>query len=196
MDMANSALELSERYGFNEWLGYARMHRAYVLACQGDLAALKDLEGIVEDLYDGNSDNSWAHSLYTLAEAQLKCGNMHAALASAERAIAVCEKRVGRYIEPDCHRMRGELLILLGRQEAGIESLQRSLALARRDGAHYLTMRTLCSLIDHAPAADKPGFREALGAVLAQNIRGETPHIQAARSRLQLDSDSALRSFA
>ncbi len=196
MDMATSALELSERYGFSEWLSYARMHRAYVSACQGDLAALGDLEEIVEGLYDGNSDNSWAHSLYTLAEAQLKCGNMQAALESIERAIAVCEKRVGRYIEPDCHRIRGELLILLGRQEEGVQSLQRSLALARRDGAHYLAMRALCSLIDHAPAADKQGFRDALGAVLANNIRGETPHIQAARSRLQVGAETALRSLA
>ncbi|MCP5181339.1 MAG: AAA family ATPase [Pseudomonadales bacterium] len=184
-ETADTAEAVCSKQGFGEWLGYARMHAAYALAREGDAQGLRDMERLVAELYNGRGENSWAHSLMTLAEVQLLHGDAKSALHTIEQALRICRDRVGRYAEADCHRVHAEILLNMKQGTKARAALARAAATARADGAYYPLMRTLTRWLQIEP---QNGLEAQLDDVLNKHIHGVTRHVQDARALLSAEA--------
>jgi hypothetical protein len=81
---------------------------------------------------------------------------------TVEQALRDSAEHQERYIEPELHRVRGELLIEANRDADGVAALERALATAVAGGARALTLRALLALdrteeIDRLLAELDPG---------------------------------------
>jgi len=120
-----------------------------------------------------------------MALAQMQCGHVQEARQSLERAIEICEKQIGRFIEPECHRLLGELNLVSGSTADAVDCFRTAYDMAQRDGSFYLAMRALTSLLQHDSGGDQEGRASALMSILETGVTGDTPHIRAARELLR-----------
>jgi tetratricopeptide (TPR) repeat protein len=106
------------------------------------LAALGCVEEALRDLSDGLAKLQATGAVTTvpvhrtsLAQALVKAGRPTDGLEQLDEAERQIEATQERWRESDTHRVRGELLILLGDSALAEQSLQRSISVARRQTA-------------------------------------------------------------
>jgi tetratricopeptide (TPR) repeat protein len=80
------------------------------------------------------------------AQAYALAGDREAALGDIDAALEFTEQTGQRYLESELHRLRGEFLHALGREVDAEQCIQRSLTVARRQGARILELRAGLSL--------------------------------------------------
>jgi predicted ATPase len=84
--------------------------------------------------------------LGTLAETQIRAGQVEEGLATFERVFARIEETDERYLEAELNRIHGELMLLLGDQDRAEASLQKAFEVARQQGAKSWELRIATSL--------------------------------------------------
>jgi adenylate cyclase len=124
-----------------------------------------------------------ATSLY--AGRCLQNGRMAEGLAAVDEMLALCRKGIGRLVEPEFHRLRGGFLSVESPDEAEA-CYQRSLEVAREQGAASLELRAAVSLARHWQQRGRAAeARELVAAVYGGFTEGfDTPDLREAAALL------------
>ncbi len=140
--------------GVRDCAAVARIFRGWALACQGGG------EPAVTELEEGLASQSNAgfrilSPLYRslLGDAYRQMGRLDDALATMQEGLDEVEATGQRFYEAELHRMRGELLLALGRHGDGESSLRRAVAVARDQGALPFRLRAEAALARLAAAS-------------------------------------------
>jgi class 3 adenylate cyclase/predicted ATPase len=175
LPLAEAVVKLAREHDMTLYTAYGRfLHpwaRWHLGDREGGLAAMRG--GIAECQDMGNV-------LYTtlfetaLAEAEAEAGEIDAALATIDHAVALTERTGQRWNEADTHRARGE--ILLKRDPANIapaeEAFLTAIAIAQRQKARSFELRAALSLAKLYQSTGRPADAHA---VLVPALEGFSP---------------------
>jgi tetratricopeptide (TPR) repeat protein len=81
-----------------------------------------------------------------LANAYLANGRASEGMAAVNEGLALCRSSGVRMLESEIHRLKGELLLIDGKDEAAAQSFRDAIELARRQGAKSWELRATTSL--------------------------------------------------
>ena len=146
--LAESALSLSAEQGFPDYFGEATIFRGWALAKQGQVEA-----GIEEMLQGTDPERALPHDverpyfLSLLAEIHWQEGRSAEGLKILAEALRPTKKRKAHYWDAEMQRLKGEMLLSQGMDQAAVEQhYQRAIEVARRQGAKLLELRATMSL--------------------------------------------------
>jgi adenylate cyclase len=142
---AESAIALSNEYGFPFWLAVGTTLRGWGLSGRGKSAEgiAQILEGIARHQATGAmTAESWSYAL--LAEAYERAGRVEEGLEALTRALEVMHSTGEGFYEAEVHRLKGELLLKQDASEARI-CLQRAIEVARKQDARSPELRATTS---------------------------------------------------
>jgi len=108
-------------------------------------------------------------------------GEFEGALSSLDEALAIMRETNERYHEAEIHRLQGELLLMRdGRTAAARLCFQRSLDVARRQGARSIELKAAASIARACAREGRPKQgRDTLGPVLSWFTEGlDTPDLR------------------
>jgi DNA-binding SARP family transcriptional activator/predicted ATPase len=146
---AEEAVEFADAKGFGLYGGLARAFLGWVRSEQGDPRT--GSTEIDDGLAMMEGTGAWMLHTFFLGlrgEAEWAAGQAERALASVEEALRLVKTTGEAFYQPELHRLRGELLLVLASGDlADIErELRTALALAREQGSTMLERRALDSL--------------------------------------------------
>ncbi|MBM3274830.1 MAG: hypothetical protein FJZ00_06735 [Candidatus Sericytochromatia bacterium] len=146
---ADEALTLSTDHGFDFWIGWARIMRAWAGAerARADEAAEEILQGLSAWRASG-SQLGKTYFCFLLADAQARAGDRTTAIATLNDALAFADRAEERWWQPELCRLRGELERQGGDQAVPERFLQEALSWAQRLGSPPLVARATASLPD------------------------------------------------
>ncbi len=102
------------------------------------------------------------YTLLLLARARGMVGELHEGRAATREGLALSQRRNQRYLEAELWRVDGELAYRRGESEAAA-SLRRAVEVAEAQGASWLELRALHSLVSRYP---DHALREQLGELV------------------------------
>ncbi len=149
-ELAGVTAELTDQRGLEWQRGWAHMWLGWAQAANGEPRPGARRIGDVLDRWAATGENlARTHGLALRAQALALAGDRDAALDDIDAALEFTERTGQRYLESELHRLRGEFLHALGRVADASRCLQRSFAVARRQGARILELRAAVSLARH-----------------------------------------------
>ena len=146
---AEEALRISDEQGFGFWLAIATMTRGSALILDGET------ERGINELRRGMNltrasgarllDSQYAS---ILGEGLLRLGQFQEALSVVETGIAQANETETRFVEPELHRLKGEIVLGLSPspRDTVRECFLHSLALAEQQGSRAASLRGAMSL--------------------------------------------------
>ncbi|MFN2166518.1 MAG: ATP-binding protein, partial [Anaerolineae bacterium] len=143
---AAELIELPKQQGFWGWLTCGIRYRGEALAVLGQLQ-----EGLVQ-MREGVTDEAGFVRLYLsgtlghLALAQGMTGHPLEGLTTLEEALAIVERTGERHWAAELHRLRGELLLMVGREAEAEASYLKAVEIARQQSAKSWELRATVSL--------------------------------------------------
>jgi predicted ATPase len=131
-----------------------------------------------------------------MASAHASLCQAEAGLILLDEAIQMAETTSERFFEAELYRLRGNMLLMLGRREEGEAELHRSLRIARQQGARWWELRAAISFAKHLQGSGE--YREAnsvLQPVYSWFVEGlDGPDLKEARKLVdELREQSALQ---
>jgi len=162
---AETALALSNEYGFPFWSSVATILRGWALSEGGKSTEgiAQTLEGIaIHQATGAKTAESWSYAL--LAEAHVRVGRIKEGFEALTHALAVMHSTGESFYEAEVHRLKGELLLSQNISEARIR-LQRAIDVARKQGAKSLELRATTSF---ARLLAVEGCRDEARTILAE----------------------------
>ena len=147
---ADEAIAVSLEHGLASPGQRARFCRGALLAQNGDPEAGIELMRKAIAATEGNSERN-RRTLYLshLASAHARLSQPEVALDLLNDAIRTAEATSERFFEAELHRIRGEILLTLGRRGEVEASLRRGLTIARHQQARWWELRAATSLAKH-----------------------------------------------
>jgi ATP/maltotriose-dependent transcriptional regulator MalT len=133
--------------------------RGWLDVCEGSAGGI---ERIVQSVARSRTDGQSIHLTYTLlllARARGLAGELHEGRAVTREGLSLTHRRNQRYLEAELWRVDGELAYRRGESDA-VASLHRAVEVAGRQGASWLALRALHSLVSRYP---DQALREQLG---------------------------------
>jgi predicted ATPase len=128
----------------------------------------------------------WTLYLGHVASAHASLGQPEAGLILLDEAIQTAEITSERFFEAELYRLRGNMLLMLGRRDEGESELHRALTIAQQQQARWWELRTAISLARHLQG--KGEYREAysvLQPVYSWFVEGfDRPDLKEARALL------------
>jgi len=162
---AEAAITVAVEHGLPTWEGWAGCLLGWALARQGQpQAGIAQMRRSMDTYRVTGGTVDTPHLLALLAEAHWAAGEGEEALGALAEALAMAEQTGERVYEAEMHRLRGELLLDMGRRgdgetrghgdkEAGIKTeaqaeacFRRALEVARGQEARSLELRAAMSL--------------------------------------------------
>jgi tetratricopeptide (TPR) repeat protein len=187
-ELGETCVRLCAGQGFSYWLAGGEFCRGWGLAQQ------RQVDDGIALMHRGIADfrvtGEVAHTqrLADLAWICGKVGRTEEGLALLDDALATVHRNSERFYEAEIHRVRGELLLSQGADEAEAEAcFQRAIEIARRQSAKMWELRATASL---CRLWQKQGKRKKARKRLAQ-VYGwfsegfDTPDLQEARALLE-----------
>jgi AAA ATPase-like protein/transcriptional activator len=182
---AEEALELATDFYFRAW---AAILVAYAETLGSpEPAGLARLCGAIASFKDTGARLRLPYYLALLADAQLRAGEAAAGLDAVEEALSRGHETSERWWDAELHRLRAELLLRGGAEEAEAEAaLKRALDIARGQQARSLELRAARALAGlWAGSGRTAEARELLAPVYSSFTEGlATPDLRAARDLL------------
>ncbi len=171
---------------FEHW---ANFNRGALLARLGNAE-----EGIkLMQLATANADTRQSpmfrpFQLQCIAGAYLQLGNFKQAIIKLDEGLSVVKKTGENWSEPSLRRVRGEVLIALGRRAEAYQNFEIAMRKARRCGAMLEVLRIATALARHAAGAkEAEEAHELLFTIYAGLEEGhDAPDLRAAREQLAL----------
>jgi class 3 adenylate cyclase/predicted ATPase len=145
-------LTFTEQRRMPMWHAWAKFYHTLAAAAQAPTLVLAEQmqRALVETDATGAKNNLTFH-LAMLAEVHGRIGQAARGLKVADDALALAEKTDERWWEAEIHRVRGELLVLLGgdRVAEAEEYFAKAIAVARSQFAKSLELRAATSMARH-----------------------------------------------
>jgi class 3 adenylate cyclase/tetratricopeptide (TPR) repeat protein len=181
----DECLAISAEQGFPFWKALGMMSRGTGNMVEGRLEeALSLVQEALSAYLPTGSRKSLAEYHGFLAEIQWKAGRLEDALREVDDALAIADRSNSRCQEAELHRIKGEVLQGLGL--GGEPSFERSLVVARRQGARSWELRAAMSLgrLRHGQGR-RDEASQVLTEVYQEFTQGfETPDLRDARALL------------
>ncbi len=190
-ECAEASAAISAEHGFAFWLAGGTIIGGWALAAGGDAAA--GAGRLQQGLREWKATGSITYVTYylgLLAEALWRQGEFDQAERAVDEALRLVGHTEERMVEPELHRLRGELRAQRG-DRASLEQAEadfrHALALARRHEARSLELRAAASLARLEQRGGRRGDGAALlAAALAAFTEGrQTPDFQEAELLLR-----------
>lgn len=147
-ELIEELLTLATEYGFLFYIPAATCGRGLSLLEQGQTAdGIAQLhQGLITARAMGTEVHGpYAHTM--LAEAYRKAGQVEEGLSALNEGLALVEKTGERYYEAELHRLKGELLLAQGADEAEVErQYRKAIEVANQLSAKSLELRAVISL--------------------------------------------------
>jgi tetratricopeptide (TPR) repeat protein len=174
---AGRTVQVSDEYGFASWLGAGMANLKIAEVLCGDLDAIPTIEYCVNAWRSAGASSSLTQFGLGLALAYRAAGRVEDALMTIDRALHDAVEIQELYLEPELHRVRGELLTQLQRNESGLEALEQALATAALSGSRALELRALLSIERrHRDQDDVQSTVDEIGLLLGRlDPRGQDP---------------------
>jgi predicted ATPase len=147
---ADEAISLSVEHGLASPGHRARFFRGALLAQSGDPEAGIELIRNAIAATEGNAERN-RRTLYLshLACAHASLREPTVALDLLDEAIQTAEITSERFFEAELHRLRGEMLLTLGKKGEAEAGLRRALTIAQQQQARWWELRAATSLAKH-----------------------------------------------
>jgi predicted ATPase/class 3 adenylate cyclase len=188
-EQAEALIALATEQGLPLWLTAGEVVRGWALAADG--RAEEGIAVICRGLADYRATGAELfspHFLALLADAHWRAGQAAAGLSLLADALDRVAKGGPRWIEPELHRLKGELLLALPEADTteAEACFRHALAIAREHGARMLELRTAMSLARLWRDIDRTGeARELLAPVYEWFIEGfDMPDLKEAEALL------------
>ena len=140
---ADETLRFCARHRLRNFETWAEFARGAIVARRGDpREGIEVMQAAVEKAEGMSSRLFRPVHLATLASAHARLRELDKALALADQALATAARTGERRADVALHRLRGELLLAVGRRSEGAHELQLSLSVARSQGARAEQART------------------------------------------------------
>lgn len=144
---AGCAVGVSGEFGFASWLGAAMTNLKIAEALAGDHDAIPTIEYCLNAWRGAGASSSLTQFGLGLALAYRAAGRPHDALTAIKLALQDAADGEELYLEPELHRVRGELLSEISPDDrAGLVALERARARAGSSGSTALELRALVSI--------------------------------------------------
>ena len=146
---AGQAIVISQKHGFNIWLGAGTLQLAIAKGGLGQLEEAIPMLGATLAVWQaGGAELSRPYFLAGLAQCHRAAGAITEALAATDEALAHSERYQERYLNAELRRVRAELLA--ASSAATVEECEaefhRAIEIARQQGARLLELRATTSL--------------------------------------------------
>jgi predicted ATPase len=147
---ADEAIALSIEHGLASTGHRARFFRGALLAQSGDTQHGIDLMRKAIAAAEGNAErNRRTLYLFHLASAHASLEQPTVALDLLDEATQTAEVTSERFFEAELYRLRGEMLLRLGKKDEGEAGLRRALTIAQQQHARWWELRVAISLAKH-----------------------------------------------
>lgn len=152
---AGRAVQVSAEFGFTSWLGAGMTNLKVAEALLGDSdEAIPVIEYCLGAWRGSGAASSLTQFGLGLALAHRKAGRTAAALETIDAALADADAAGERFVQPELHRVRGELLADIDPVDLqALVELQRAVEVAASQGARSLELRALTSIERHHQAS-------------------------------------------
>src|SRR5262245_3082388 len=147
---ADEAIALSVEHGLASPGHRARFFRGALLAQNGDPQAGIELMRNAIAATEGNAERN-RRTLYLghLASAHASLGQPEVGLDLLDEAVRTAEVTSEKLFEAELHRVRGEILLTLGRRAEAEAGLRRALTIAQQQQARWWELRAATTLAKH-----------------------------------------------
>jgi DNA-binding winged helix-turn-helix (wHTH) protein len=181
-ELARRTLAVSEQGSFAKWEKRARLILRWAEAETAQAPSRARVEELLSESWEDGSVGRTMHAAVYVA--------MGARLGRTERALDVIGSTLGaiehtdeRWLEPEMHRLRGEVLQLRNESKNAQQSMRTAIDIARTQGSRLLELRATLSLYAHASGATKEHARADLARLLSVVTEGRnTPDLIDARA--------------
>jgi tetratricopeptide (TPR) repeat protein len=148
LKLGEACIRLSSERGFSYWLAVGMLCHGWALAQHGQTEeGIAQLRKAIADFQATGHDQGHPHRLAYMAQAYGRAGRAEEGLPLLDEALAMARRNSERYYEAEIHRLRGELLLLQGMEEAEAEaSFTEGIEVARRLSARMWELRATVSL--------------------------------------------------
>jgi class 3 adenylate cyclase/tetratricopeptide (TPR) repeat protein len=184
---ADEAIAISAENEFASAYQRARFFRGALLAQGGDPQLGNELMRKAVAAVEGHSE--WSRrSLYLchIASAHASLGQPEVGLDLLDEAIQMAEATSERFFEAELYRLRGKILLSLGKKGEAVAELQRAVTIARQQQARWWELRAATDLARHWH--DEGRYVEAnslLQPIYAWFVEGfDTPDLKDAQALL------------
>ena len=189
-ERAEQAIAISSEHGFPFWMGMVTGLRGWALGEQGEGAeAIVQLRQGMAISQAVRSELGRPHFLTMLAQALARVGQWSDVEAVLEEARATVAHRDDRtHDSVDVYHMMGELLLARGGEPAAAAGhFERTIDIARRQGAKSWELRATLSLASLLQRQDRRAeAHRRLAAIYGWFTEGfDTPDMRAARAKLE-----------
>jgi predicted ATPase len=184
-ELAKQALALSEKNSFAKWQNRAELILRWAEAELAPNMAGERVEELMSKPWEDGSVGRTMHAtLYVTMCARL--GRWERALDVIASTLDAVERSDERWLEPEIHRLRGEILRSRHDAAAAERSIVTAIELAKEQGSRSLELRANLSLHALAAGAKKKQAREDVARLLSVITGGQdTPDIVEARTVVQ-----------
>jgi class 3 adenylate cyclase/predicted ATPase/ABC-type transport system involved in cytochrome c biogenesis ATPase subunit len=147
---ADEAIALSVEHGLASPAHRARFFRGALLAQSGDLQLGIELMRSAMAAAEGSAERN-RRTLYLghLASAHASLGQPEIGLDLLDEAVRTAEVTSEKLFEAELHRLRGEILLILGRRGEAEAGLRRALTIAQQQQARWWELRAATTLAKH-----------------------------------------------
>ena len=167
---AGRVVQVSSEFGFTSWLAAGMTNLKIAEALTGDLDAISTIEYCLDAWRGAGATSNLTQFGLGLALAYRAAGRTADALTAIERAVQDASESQELYLEPELHRVRGELFGELRPDDpAGAAALEQALSSAAAAGAQALEVRALVSLERrHSDRGDVANRTDAIVRLLSE----------------------------
>jgi predicted ATPase/DNA-binding winged helix-turn-helix (wHTH) protein len=181
-ELAKRALAISERRAFAKWQGRAELILRWAEAEVAPTLPLARIEELVSKPWEMGSVGRTMHATLFVAMCA-RLGRAERALEVIANMLATIERTDERWLEPELHRLRGEVLKARNDVAGAERSIATAIEIARKQGSRSLQLRATVSLHALASGAKKKRAREDVATLLSVITEGhETPDLLDARA--------------
>jgi tetratricopeptide (TPR) repeat protein len=144
---AGRVVQVAGEFGFASWLAAGLTNLKIAEALAGDLDAIPTIEQCLNAWRAAGASSSLTQFGLGLALSYRAAGRTNDALAAVDQALKDAFDSQELYLEPELHRVRGELLTELRPDDAaGLEALEQALTTAANSGSRALELSSLLSI--------------------------------------------------
>jgi DNA-binding winged helix-turn-helix (wHTH) protein len=183
-ELAKRTLAVSEQGSFAKWQNRAKVILRWAEAELAPSLPRARVEELLAKPWEEGSVGRTMHAVLYIAMCA-RLGRGERALEVIESTLSSIEQSDERWLEPEIHRLRGEVLRSRNEAREAERSIALAIDIAKKQGSRSLELRATLSLHKRASGPEKKRAREGLARLLAVIVEGhDTPDLIEARAVL------------